>query len=143
MPVARKVVSDPRFDSSAARAPLDHEVGVLLPHGLAGERAGLPGRRLEQRRVRLSRDAGGGDVFIEVLLQIVVTRDLVFRATFFVQPDPAAASLRHARSSGKQPDQCQFFGFSAFLLFRLLGDFDAVEQCAGLARRSARASRLF
>jgi hypothetical protein len=73
-----------------ARPPLDHAVGVLLPHGLVGERACLAGRRLEQGRVRFSRDAGGGDVFIEVLLQTVVTRDLVLLASFFAQPDPAA-----------------------------------------------------
>ena len=41
------VVPDPRLDASVARPPLDHAVGVLLPHGLAGERAGLTGRRLE------------------------------------------------------------------------------------------------
>src|SRR5579863_6178222 len=36
---------------------------------------------------------GGGDVFIEVLLQTVVTRNLMLLATFFVQADPAASSL--------------------------------------------------
>ena len=41
------MVSDPGLDAGAARPPLDHAVGVLLPHGLAGERAGLAGRRLE------------------------------------------------------------------------------------------------
>jgi hypothetical protein len=32
-------------------------------------------------------------VFVEVLLQIVVTRGLVFLGTFFVHPDPSAAFL--------------------------------------------------
>ena len=39
------MVPDPRLNASAARPPLDHAVGVLLPHGLAGERAGLADRR--------------------------------------------------------------------------------------------------
>lgn len=85
------VVPDPGLDAGATRASLDHAVGVLLPHRLAGELAGLSGRRLEQRRVRFSRNAGG-DVFVEVLLQIVVTRDLVFLATIFVQADPSATT---------------------------------------------------
>jgi len=33
------MVPDPRLDASAARPPLDHAVGVLLPNGFAGERA--------------------------------------------------------------------------------------------------------
>jgi len=41
------MVPDPALDAGVARAPLDHAIGVLLPHGLAGERAGLAGRRLE------------------------------------------------------------------------------------------------
>lgn len=41
------MVPDPRLDAGVARPPLDHAVGVLLPHGLAGELAGLAGRRLE------------------------------------------------------------------------------------------------
>ncbi len=84
------MVSDPRLDAGAAHPPLDHPIGVLLPHFLARELAGLAGRRQEQRRVGISHDAGGGDVFIEVLLQIVVTRNFMLLATFFVQPDPAA-----------------------------------------------------
>jgi len=53
----KAVVADLRSDAGGLRATLDHSIGVLLPHGLAGERAGLAGRRLEQRRVRFSRDA--------------------------------------------------------------------------------------
>ena len=87
------VVPDPGLDAGAARPPLDHPVGVLLPHGLAGERSGLACRRLEQRRVRVSGDTCGGDVFVKVLLQIVVTRNFMLLATFFVQADPAASSL--------------------------------------------------
>src|SRR5882724_5041887 len=58
-------------DLTGLRRPvLDHAVGVLLPHGLAG-------RRLKQRRVQVSPAAYGSDVVIKVLLQIVVTRNLM------------------------------------------------------------------
>ena len=39
------MVPDPGLDAGVARPPLDHAVGVLLPQGLADERAGLAGRR--------------------------------------------------------------------------------------------------
>ena len=108
-----RMVSDPGLDAGAARPPLDHAVGVLLPQGLAGERARLAHRRLEQRRARISRDAGGGDVFVEVLLQTVVTRNLMLLAAFLVQAHPAAAALyevvadlhlQHSAHAGKGVD---------------------------------------
>jgi hypothetical protein len=45
------VVPYPGLDAGVARPPLDHAIGVLLPHGLAGERAGLVGR--QYRRLAL------------------------------------------------------------------------------------------
>ena len=66
MPVARNVWFPILVLMAVPCPPLDHAIGVLLPHGLAGERAGLAGR--------FSRDAGSGDVFIELLLQTAVTR---------------------------------------------------------------------
>jgi len=62
------MVPAPGLGAGVVRPPLDHAIGVVLPHGLAGERAGLAGRRLE-----FSGDAGDGDVVIKVLLQTVVT----------------------------------------------------------------------
>jgi hypothetical protein len=41
---------------------------------------------MEQRRVGISRDASGDDIYIRILFQNVVTRDLVFLATFFLEP---------------------------------------------------------
>ena len=57
MPVARKVWFPILVLMPVPCPPLDHAIGALRPHVLAGERAGLAGRRLEQRRVRFSRDA--------------------------------------------------------------------------------------
>ena len=34
------MVPDPGLDAGVARPPLDHAIGILLPHGLAGEFAG-------------------------------------------------------------------------------------------------------
>src|SRR5271170_1301869 len=90
---AKGVVTDPGLDAGGPGAPLDHPVGVLLPHGVAGERAALVGRRLEQWRIRIAGYAGVGDVFIEVLFEIVVTGNLVLLAAFFVQAYPSPAAL--------------------------------------------------
>jgi hypothetical protein len=52
--------------------------------------AGRPESMVPDPRLDAS---AAGDVFIEVLLQTVVTRNLMLLATFFVQPDPSAAFL--------------------------------------------------
>jgi hypothetical protein len=44
---AEGVIADLSFDAGRSGAALDHAVGVLLPHGVVGERAGLAGRRAE------------------------------------------------------------------------------------------------
>jgi hypothetical protein len=48
MPAVRKAWFPIRvLMAGDGRAALDHAVGVLLPHRIAGECAGLPGRRAE------------------------------------------------------------------------------------------------
>src|SRR5215472_6012337 len=44
---AEGVIADPGLDTGVGRAPLNHPVGVLLPHRIAREFAGLAGRRAE------------------------------------------------------------------------------------------------
>ena len=90
---AEGMVADPGLEAGGPRAALDHAIGVLLPQGVLGERAGLAGRRPEQRAVRVASDPGRPDVVIEQLRQIVMAGNLVFLAAFFVQADPAAPSL--------------------------------------------------
>jgi hypothetical protein len=85
---AEGVVADPSLNAGGLGASLDHPVGVLLPHGVAGERAGFAGGRPKQRPVEI-----GGDLFVQVVFQIVVTRNLVLLAAFLVQPHPAARPL--------------------------------------------------
>lgn len=85
------VLSDGGIDARGACAPLDHAVSVLLPHALLP--AGLPSGGAEQRAVGIAGQACCRDVIVEILLQLVVTRNFMLLATFFVQPDPAAAPL--------------------------------------------------
>ena len=73
MPVARKVWlpmsgQRPGLDAGGLRPPLDHAVGVLLPQSVAGELARSARRGLEQGRVRVLRDAGRGDIFVQIPL---------------------------------------------------------------------------
>lgn len=50
MPVARMgVIANPRLDTSRARAPLNHQVAVLLRHAV--RRAGETPRRAKQRPI--------------------------------------------------------------------------------------------
>ena len=50
---AERVVADLGLDAGGPGAPLNHPVGVLLPHRVPGESAGLAGRRPEEGLVRV------------------------------------------------------------------------------------------
>ena len=82
-------------------AALNHAVGVLLPQGIGGELPGAAGRRPEKRPVEVLGNASGGEVGVEVQLQVVMTGDGMFLATLLVQPDPSPASVA-CRSYGKR-----------------------------------------
>lgn len=58
---AKGMVADPRLDAGVPGAALNHPIGVLLPHGVFGERAGLASRYAESRSVVVAGDAGGRD----------------------------------------------------------------------------------
>ena len=60
----QRVIADFRFDAGSAGPPLDHPVSIGLRHAMRPARP-LSGRA-EQRPVFVVRDAGRGDVFIEV-----------------------------------------------------------------------------
>jgi hypothetical protein len=146
---AEGVAADAGLDAGRLRPPLNHPVGVHVPHGFAGERSGLAGGRAKQWAVR----AGGGDVFIEVHVQIVVTGHLVLLAAFLVQPHPAAPALHevvthlhlqhgadareavdHHRDEGTiaQAHEQRFEAFRLVLARRVSRDAYAVEQLARL-----------
>jgi hypothetical protein len=148
---AKGMVSDPGLDAGGGSAALNHPVGVLLPHGVAGESAGLARGRAEQGAVRVAAYAGGGDVLVKIPLQIVMAGNLMLLAAFLVQADPSAASLHevianlhlqhgaHARERVNhrgdqrpvaQANQRRFVGIRAAFARRVSLDQDAVEQIA-------------
>jgi hypothetical protein len=63
---AESVIADPDLDAGVRGAALNHRVGVLLPHGVAGKRTGFAGRRAKQRSLLVCPDASDGDVLVEV-----------------------------------------------------------------------------
>jgi hypothetical protein len=87
------MIADSGLDADVGRAALNHAVGVLLPHRVARKLAGLADGRAEQGSVVIMGDVGGGDIFIEVVFQIMVARDLVLLAAFLVKAHPAASAL--------------------------------------------------
>jgi hypothetical protein len=149
---AEGIAADAGLDARRLRAPLNHAVGVHVPHRVAGERPGLAGCRAEQGTFRVGRDVGGGDVFIEVLFEIVVAGHLVLHAAFLVQAHPAAPALHevvahlhlergvdareavdHQRDERAiaQPHEHGFEAFRLPLARRVSHDGNAVEQLAG------------
>jgi hypothetical protein len=83
------VIANLRFDLRSLRPALDHPVSVLLPHRSFGELPASAARdRPKQGTVRLAADLGGGDVFIEELLQTVMAGDGVFFAAFLMELHP-------------------------------------------------------
>ena len=113
-------------------------------------------RGLEQGRVRVLRDAGRGDIFVQIPLQVVVAGNFMLLAAFFVQPHPAAAALhevvadfhlQHGVDAGKgvdhgpdqgaiaQADKGRFLAFHSVLALRCADRLDALEQLAGFLGR--------
>ena len=88
---AEGMVADPGLDAGGLRPPLDHAVGVLLPQSVAGEPARSARRGLEQGRVRVLRDAGRGDIFVQIPLQVVVAGNFMLLAP---APSPGAPARR-------------------------------------------------
>ena len=87
------VVADEGLDAGGFGAPLNHAVGVLLPQGLGGELSSAAGGGPEKRPVEVLGNASGGEVGVEIQLQVVMTGDYMLLAALLVQPDPDAAPL--------------------------------------------------
>ena len=75
-------------------APLDHAVGVDPVHRFLGQRIRFPVRAAEEGRPDIAADAGGSNVFIQKLFQLVVRRHFVALAAFFVKAQPPAFTFR-------------------------------------------------
>jgi hypothetical protein len=87
------VVADVCLDAGRFRAALDDPVSVLLVKGLAREKACFSVRGAEQVAASVAGDAGGSDIVIQEVIEIVVTGDVMLLAAFFMEPDSSAAAL--------------------------------------------------
>jgi len=90
---AEGVAADLRLDPGRQRPPSNHPPHIGLQHGPVGQLAAAPLARAEERPLAVLADAGGGDVLLQIAIQIVMGGHLVFLAAFFVKPHPAAPPL--------------------------------------------------
>ena len=67
---------------------LDHRVGVGLGQGIAGELAGRAAVGLEQKRLRIAREARAVDVLVQIGFEVVMARHGVLLAALLVQANP-------------------------------------------------------
>jgi hypothetical protein len=81
------VVSDLRMDAGSLCPPADHPVGIRLPHRPACERIGFSDRRAELWPLGIRFEARPFDVGFQILVEIVICRQVVALAALFVQPD--------------------------------------------------------
>jgi hypothetical protein len=88
---AKTVIAGQAADAGLAQPAADHAVRARLIEGPALQRPAPPSP--EERSFGVAGDAGGRQIFIEKLFQRVMTRQFVHLAAFFLQPQPAAASL--------------------------------------------------
>ena len=84
MPVARKVAIG-LAEVDGCDAPLDHPERIHPAHPARAEPA-CPRHRAPQGRVFLGRDPGGVEIGVERGLRLVVDRDGVVLAAFFLEP---------------------------------------------------------
>ena len=90
---AEGVAADLRLDPGRQRPPANHPPHIGLQHGPVGQLAAAPLARAEQWPLAVLANAGSGDIFLQIAVQIVMGGHLVFLAAFFVEPDPAAPAL--------------------------------------------------
>lgn len=88
------MVADDRSDACVGSSPANHLVGVDAAHRVRGQLPRLLPRRAKKRAFRLVLDARGFYVLVQILLGIVMNRNLVKLSAFFVQSYPVALSVR-------------------------------------------------
>jgi len=73
---AKYVAPDLSVEASFGRAPADHLIGIDTVHRPIRQHSGSAGRRAEEGGLTAVPDAGGVEIFIEELLELVVRRHL-------------------------------------------------------------------
>jgi len=87
------VIADARLDARGLRAALDHAIGILLVQRFVRQEACLSGGCAEQVAVGIAGDADSVDIFIEEMIKVMVTGNVMLLAALLVQPNPSAAAL--------------------------------------------------
>ena len=75
-------------------APLNHRIGIRLCQGIAGELAGRTAVSLEQHRLRVVRESGAVNIFMQVGFEIVMAGHGMLLATLLLQAQPEPPVLR-------------------------------------------------
>ena len=101
---AEDMIADLRLDAGGFRAPLDHAVGVLLVHGFFREDAWLAYCRSKQITAGIAGDTGLGDIFVQEVIKIVVTGNVMLLAALLMEAQPIAGVP--ARNN-RRPSSCR------------------------------------
>jgi hypothetical protein len=87
------VAPEPALETCFSRTAPYHLTGIGPMHREIRQLVGPAGRRAEEGSLLLIVDAGRGEVFVEVLLELVVRRHLVNLAAFLLQTKPPALAI--------------------------------------------------
>jgi hypothetical protein len=74
---AKGMIANPRFDAGRFRAPADDAMGVLLEEGIGCKLAGLAAGGAEEIAVDVIGDAGRFDVIVQILIETMMTGNVV------------------------------------------------------------------
>ena len=85
---AKRVATDVRRQPGLLRLPLDHPQRVVARH-LARSQLAAPSDSAEEGSFHIRADGGAGQVRVEIFNGVVMGRDLVILAAFFVESEPA------------------------------------------------------
>ena len=144
------VATGPKRQTNRPGPALDHPKSVVGGHAIACESSRAAIQRAKEGILAVTRNASGANVSVEVRLSIVMRRDLVVLAAFFVKAQPPALAvlpvvlhihIQHRANAGKAEDKNadQSPVAQARDRFRV----DAIEQLARLPCRQDRCFALF
>src|SRR5258707_838559 len=81
---AEGMIANPRFDAGRFRPPADDAVGVLLEEGIGCQLASLAAGGAEEIAVDVIGDAGRFDIFVQTLIETMMTGSVVLLTALFV-----------------------------------------------------------
>jgi hypothetical protein len=152
------MIANPGFDPSRFRATADDAVSILLMQGIACKLSGLTAGSAEKVALNVITDASRFDIVVQILIQTMMTGDVVLLAAFFVLADPSATPLDKIvanphlndgadpgqavdhdadESAVAQPKQIRLIG-RLWIIGRFFGNGDTLEQRMGLFCRQHR-----